>query len=89
MAEALKAEGDNFFMAKDYEGAVQKYTEAIAIDPEVFLEYFFTYSLIKISRLVKQVLQNHIYYSNRSAAFLKLNKPIEALEDAVKTRVKI
>ena len=37
----VKAEGNKLFQAGDYPGAVQKYTEAIAIDPEVFFEYFF------------------------------------------------
>jgi len=61
MAEALKAEGNKLLQAGDNEGAVKKYTEAIAIDPK-----------------------NHVYFSNRSAAFLKMNKPLEAVEDAVK-----
>ena len=37
MAEALKAEGNKLLQAGDNEGAVKKYTEAIAIDPKVFL----------------------------------------------------
>ena len=36
MAEALKAEGNKLLQAGDNEGAVKKYTEAIAIDPKVF-----------------------------------------------------
>ena len=36
MAEALKVEGNKLFQAGDNEGAVKKYTEAIAIDPKVF-----------------------------------------------------
>lgn len=32
-AQTKKAEGNNFFKAKDYENAIAKYTEAIAFDP--------------------------------------------------------
>ena len=37
MAEALKAEGNKLLQAGDNEGAVKKYTEAIAIDPKEWL----------------------------------------------------
>ena len=87
MAEALKAEGNKLFQAGDYEGAVKKYTEAIAIDPEVFsnILYFF---FLKFFCLVKQVFQNHLLFSNRSAAYLKMNMPLEAHLNAVKAGVK-
>lgn len=46
----------------DFEEAIKKYTEAIALDPE-----------------------NHVLYSNRSAALTKAARYLEALGDADKT----
>ena len=60
-AAALKAEGNKCLAAKDFDGAIAKYTEAIAIDPS-----------------------NHVFYSNRSAAYLSKGDPQKALEDAEK-----
>lgn len=34
MSDALKAEGNKAFTAKDYPTAIEKFTEAIALDPE-------------------------------------------------------
>ncbi|GAB7350207.1 hypothetical protein MBLNU459_g0866t1 [Dothideomycetes sp. NU459] len=39
MADALKAEGNKLFAAKDFQGAVQKFTEAIELDPQNHVLY--------------------------------------------------
>lgn len=33
MADALKAEGNKLFAAKDFKGSIEKFTQAIEIDP--------------------------------------------------------
>lgn len=33
-AEALKVDGDNKYRAKDFKGAIESYTGAIALDPD-------------------------------------------------------
>lgn len=45
-AVALKGEGNTFFKAGNYPKAIEKYSEAVDLDPD-----------------------NHVYYSNRSAAY--------------------
>eukprot|EP01047_Picozoa_sp_COSAG01_P005262 COSAG01_NODE_178_length_22933_cov_18.398529_18_plen_158_part_00 len=61
MAEDAKELGNDALKRKDYNKAVEHYTEAIRIDG-----------------------QNHTYYSNRSAAYASMGKPVEALADAEK-----
>lgn len=58
-AAALKAEGNKFLAAKDFDNAILKYTEAIKLDPS-----------------------NHVFYSNRSAAYLSKGDCDNALADA-------
>jgi stress-induced-phosphoprotein 1 len=60
-AEAKKNEGNEAFKHGKWELAVEKYSEAIAIDGT-----------------------NHVYYSNRSAAYAGANKFQEAADDAAK-----
>eukprot|EP00750_Incisomonas_marina_P017336 INCI20245.1.p1 GENE.INCI20245.1~~INCI20245.1.p1 ORF type:complete len:599 (-),score=169.67 INCI20245.1:179-1975(-) len=60
-AAALKAEGNKCLAAKDFDGAIAKYSEAIALDPA-----------------------NHVFYSNRSAAYLSKGDANSALADADK-----
>ncbi|OQR95517.1 hypothetical protein THRCLA_22127 [Thraustotheca clavata] len=57
-AEAKKNEGNEFFKRKDYAHAIEKYSEAIALD-----------------------VTNHVYFSNRSAAYAGLNQFAEAAAD--------
>ena len=47
-ADVLKNEGNKLLQANDITGAISKYSEAIALDPN-----------------------NQVYYSNRSAAYIK------------------
>mmetsp|Transcript_42901 Transcript_42901/g.100700 ORF Transcript_42901/g.100700 Transcript_42901/m.100700 type:complete len:772 (+) Transcript_42901:82-2397(+) len=58
-AEDLKAQGNALFTAGDNMGALYKFSEAIALDP-----------------------QNHVLYSNRSGANLKLLRTRDAVSDA-------
>ncbi|XP_063429921.1 stress-induced-phosphoprotein 1-like [Mytilus trossulus] len=58
----LKSEGNKALESSNFEEAIKKYTEAIALDPE-----------------------NHVLYSNRSAALTKAARYLEALGDADKT----
>ncbi|CAC5378434.1 STIP1 [Mytilus coruscus] len=58
----LKSEGNKALETANFEEAIRKYTEAIALDPE-----------------------NHVLYSNRSAALTKAARYLEALGDADKT----
>jgi len=58
----LKSEGNKALESGDFEEAIRKYTEAIALDPD-----------------------NHVLYSNRSAALTKIGRYLEALGDAEKT----
>ncbi|PQE22727.1 stress-induced-phospho 1 protein [Rutstroemia sp. NJR-2017a BVV2] len=61
MADALKAEGNKAIAEKNFDEAVAKFTEAIAIEPE-----------------------NHILYSNRSAAYASKRDYENSLKDAEK-----
>ncbi|KAK0667321.1 putative heat shock protein [Cercophora samala] len=61
-ADELKALGNKAIAAKNFDEAIDKFTQAIAIDP-----------------------QNHILYSNRSAAYASKKDWDHALEDAQKT----
>ena len=58
----LKGQGNDALKAENFEEAIEKYTEAIKLDP-----------------------QNHILYSNRSAALTKSGDYLAALGDAEKT----
>jgi len=60
-AEDLKTEGNELFTAGNFVGALAKFSEAIALDP-----------------------QNHVLYSNRSGANLKLLRTRDAVADAEK-----
>ncbi|GAB9468855.1 hypothetical protein Gpo141_00006156, partial [Globisporangium polare] len=60
-AEAKKNEGNEAFKHGKWELAVEKYSEAIALDAK-----------------------NHVYYSNRSAAYAGAHKFQEAADDAAK-----
>ncbi|KDO20198.1 hypothetical protein SPRG_13452 [Saprolegnia parasitica CBS 223.65] len=57
-AEAKKNEGNEYFKRKEYAPAIEKYSEAIALDSS-----------------------NHVYFSNRSAAYAGLGKFAEAAQD--------
>lgn len=59
MATALKDQGNKAFAAKDYDKAIDLFTQAIALDPN-----------------------NHVLYSNRSAAKAGKKDWGAALEDA-------
>ncbi|KAI0786453.1 chaperone [Abortiporus biennis] len=59
MADALKDQGNKAFQAKDYDMAIDLFTQAIALDPN-----------------------NHVLYSNRSAAKAGKRNYAAALEDA-------
>eukprot|EP01112_Ceratiomyxa_fruticulosa_P003399 TRINITY_DN13765_c0_g2_i1.p1 TRINITY_DN13765_c0_g2~~TRINITY_DN13765_c0_g2_i1.p1 ORF type:complete len:587 (+),score=176.88 TRINITY_DN13765_c0_g2_i1:191-1951(+) len=61
-AEELKNKGNTAFLNKNYNEAIQFFTEAIKLDPE-----------------------NHVLYSNRSAAYTSVERYSEALQDAEKT----
>lgn len=61
MADELKALGNKAIAEKNFDEAIAKFTEAIAIEP-----------------------QNHILYSNRSAAYASKRDYDHALEDAEK-----
>lgn len=61
-AGVLKDQGNAALSAGNLKEAVEKYSEAVALDPE-----------------------NHVLYSNRSAAYAKMEKYQEALTDAEKT----
>lgn len=63
-AAALKDQGNKAFAAKDYDQAIQLFTQAIELDP-----------------------QNHVLFSNRSAAKAGKRHWVEALEDAEKVVV--
>ena len=58
-AIALKDKGNKAFAAKNYDEAIDLFSQAIALDP-----------------------QNHVLYSNRSAAKAGKKQWTEALEDA-------
>jgi len=60
--DELKAQGNKAIAAKDFDTAIEKFTEAIAIQPD-----------------------NHILYSNRSAAYASKKEWDNALNDAEKT----
>ena len=60
---------------------------SLSIQRSFFNIFDFSDKKSKFFGFFKQVFQNHVYFSNRSAAFLKMNKPLEAVEDAVKARV--
>jgi stress-induced-phosphoprotein 1 len=60
-ANSWKAKGNEAFSAKNYEEAIDAFTNAIQFDGN-----------------------NHVLYSNRSAAYASLNKYTEAKEDAEK-----
>lgn len=78
MADALKAEGNKAFAAKNFE-------EAMFV-LESFLEY---HELIYIREKFTQAIEiepsNHVLYSNRSGAYASLKDFDKALEDADKT----
>lgn len=59
MATALKDQGNKAFQAKEYDKAIELFTQAIALDPN-----------------------NHVLYSNRSAAKAGKKDWNAALEDA-------
>ncbi|EGS18914.1 putative heat shock protein [Thermochaetoides thermophila DSM 1495] len=61
-AEELKALGNKAIAAKNFDEAIDKFTQAIALDPN-----------------------NHILYSNRSAAYASKKDWEKALSDAIKT----
>jgi len=61
-ADQLKAEGNQAIKDKDFDLAIDKFTQAIAIDPS-----------------------NHVFYSNRSAAYASKKDWDNALKDAEKT----
>ncbi|KAK0630235.1 hypothetical protein B0T17DRAFT_527953 [Bombardia bombarda] len=61
-ADELKALGNKAIAAKNFDEAIDKFTQAIAIDPT-----------------------NHIFYSNRSAAYASKKEWESALKDAEKT----
>ncbi|KAL2021615.1 hypothetical protein VTK56DRAFT_6968 [Thermocarpiscus australiensis] len=61
-AEELKALGNKAIAAKNFDEAIDKFTQAIALDPN-----------------------NHILYSNRSAAYASKKEWDKALQDAEKT----
>lgn len=58
-AEDCKNRGNEFLAKKEFQTAVDWYTQAIQFDPS-----------------------NHVYYSNRSAAYLSMNYKDSALKDA-------
>jgi stress-induced-phosphoprotein 1 len=58
-AEALKAEGNKYLAAKDFDLAIEYYSEAIKLNPN-----------------------SHVYFSNRSAAYLSQANAKIALKDA-------
>ena len=63
MADALKDQGNKAFAAKDYDKAIDFFSQAIALDP-----------------------QNHVLWSNRSAAKVGKKEYAAALEDAEEVR---
>ena len=63
MADALKDQGNKAFAAKDYDKAIDIFSQAIALDP-----------------------QNHVLWSNRSAAKVGKKEYAAALEDAEEVR---
>lgn len=63
MADALKDLGNKAFAAKDYDKAIDFFSQAIALDP-----------------------QNHVLWSNRSAAKVGKKEYAAALEDAEEVR---
>jgi ankyrin repeat protein len=62
-AARLKEQGNAHFAAKEYQKAIESYTEAIEMIPG-----------------------EATYYSNRSACYMQLQLPLEALHDAVMVR---
>lgn len=58
-AQAFKEKGNNFLQAKQFDDAIQAYTEAINLDPK-----------------------DHVFFSNRSAAYLSKGDASSALSDA-------
>jgi stress-induced-phosphoprotein 1 len=60
--EELKKKGNEEFKNKNFESAIEYYTQAMSIEP-----------------------QNHILFSNRAQAFLKLQRFEDALVDIQKT----
>ncbi|KAF5357580.1 hypothetical protein D9758_007450 [Tetrapyrgos nigripes] len=63
-ANALKDQGNKAFAAKDWDKAIDLFTQAIAVDP-----------------------QNHVLYSNRSAAYSGKKDWAAALKDAEQARL--
>lgn len=57
-AAAFKEQGNQYLQAKQYDEAIQAYTEAINIDPN-----------------------DHVFFSNRSAAYLSKGDAVNALND--------
>ena len=62
-AEAMKSQGNECFLAKDYHAAISAYSEAIKLQGN-----------------------NHILWSNRSACYLLIKEPRNALIDAMMCR---
>ena len=80
MADALKAEGNKAFAAKQFNEAVYVFTALPGCTVEIL-----TWYSEKFTQAIEIEPSNHVLYSNRSGAYASLKDYNKALEDANKT----
>jgi len=79
--EALKAQGNDAYRNKRYEVAAKFYSEAI--DAAMMATPASASSTTTVVSPVASLLHLHLLYSNRGQAHLQLNRPADALRDAI------
>ena len=89
LAEQYKDEGNAEFQKGTFDAikkSIELYTRAIEMDPGILLicSCFLTIFLLRCSNNENKFTDNKVYYSNRSAAYLKSDSKSKALWDAQK-----